>query len=271
MDLVVPEGFRRCSKTFQATRRPKYQCRNVFPTTDVVPKGGGGRTWQPAKRCQKCRATAKRQKQLPSANASVARQKESGSMSKRSKRYRNSETGRAAVKAYTSTEAYRKKQRLRPRRMIKRLSDKVGKMLSDGPFESKSVFTYTAFGSNAEARAHFASTFEPWMHWGNYGRHIANAPYKYRWNIGHRIPRAFYDDSNVDDIRRSLLPDNLYAQCARSNNETSHRVAPSKRLLLSIVHVWPTRCADIDELLALFSVHVPDSSSDSDSSSDWFD
>ena len=75
----------------------------------------------------------------------------------------------------------------------------------------------TRCASNAELRAHFESTFEPWMNWTNQGVHKAGGN-SGAWQIGHRLAKAFYDDSNPADIQRCWNLANLFAQDADENH-----------------------------------------------------
>jgi len=165
-----------------------------------------------------------------------------------------------------NSDAYRKRQRERPRPIIKRISDKIGKMMRDGSLESDSVKANTVFVDNDDARQHFRSTFEAWMNWSNYGANVADSEYNQRWNVGHRIPRALYDPRSPEDIRRSLSKQNLFAQCAKKNNEDlQHGLLLSDSALLSLRCVWPIRFTSLHQLkMQLSAARVSESESESE-------
>ena len=94
-------------------------------------------------------------------------------------------------------------------------------MCRDGGIQSVSALKATGCTSTEELRAHFESTFEPWMTWNNHGAHKAGGNSE-AWQIGHRLAKAnFYDDSNPADIKRCWNKANLFAQDADENHALS--------------------------------------------------
>jgi len=110
-----------------------------------------------------------------------------------------------------------------------------------------------SFQSNEEARAHFESKFEPWMTWENRGAHAKENGYDQVWNIGHWLPRAIFDPTNEDDLRRCWHPDNLFPQCAKKNTEYRDVLIYTDEELLERRHLWPVGANDdLDQLKNLF-------------------
>ena len=104
--------------------------------------------------------------------------------------------------------------------MRHKLGLKISKMCRDGDIESISALQATGCASAKELRAHFESTFEPWMTWSNRGMHKAGGN-SGTWQTGHRLACAFYDDSNPADIKRCWNKSNLFAQDADENHALS--------------------------------------------------
>ena len=109
------------------------------------------------------------------------------------------------------------------------------------------------FESAEHARAHFESTWEPWMTWENYGRNDGSG-YRKHWQFGHKLPSAIFDGSNPNDRRKCFLPMNLYAQDAKDNNEKLCRLVYSDIELEALRPCWPDAAKNSLVLLkALFA------------------
>lgn len=98
---------------------------------------------------------------------------------------------------------------------------------------SRVVFKYTQFKSGAAVRCHFEDQFgATGMSWRNYGW----GPDK--WNVGHRIARAQYDENNPVDFRRCWSKKNLFPQWS-SENVLLGTTLPSSEVLAELADVHP--------------------------------
>ena len=136
------------------------------------------------------------------------------------KRRNATEAARAARKRWKTSEAGLARRRAVCESMRHKLGLKISKMCRDGDIESISALQATGCASAKELRAHFESTFEPWMNWSNRGAHKAGGS-SGTWQTGHRLACAFYDDSNPADIRRCWNKANLFAQDSDENHTLS--------------------------------------------------
>ena len=111
----------------------------------------------------------------------------------------------------------------------------AGKRLDVG---SLKLATWTNFGTIEAMLDHFRSKLLPGMTMENYGSY---------WSIGHRIPQAYYDFDDKDEIRKCNNPANLCCDYdvktnplgAKTNKEKSASI-PSDDELQRIGHaVWP--------------------------------
>lgn len=63
-------------------------------------------------------------------------------------------------------------------------------------------------------RDHIRNLMEPWMNESNYGVHV---PSERRWQLGHKIPRASFDLSNEEQLKKCWHYTNIYPQEAEEN------------------------------------------------------
>ena len=127
------------------------------------------------------------------------------------------------------------------------------KMVTGAHWDPQSFPALGSFQSNEEAREHFQSQFEPWMSWENRGAHAKENEYDQVWNIGHWLPRAVFDPTNQEDLRRCWNPDNLFPQCAKKNTEYRDVLIYTDDELLERCHLWPVAANDdLDQLKSLF-------------------
>lgn len=199
------DGRVRCAR-----RKGSWQCAHLF--VPEVNRFGNLQT-----RCERCRATRTRYEAGEAGQAAVKRKKTSDKGKASAKRYNASDKGRAANKRYDTGEKGLAHRRKVCESMRHKLSLKIGKMCRDGNIESISALQATGCASAKELRAHFESTFEPWMTWSNRGVHKAGGN-SGAWQTGHRLACAFYDDSNPADIKRCWNKANLFAQDADENH-----------------------------------------------------
>lgn len=162
-------------------------------------------------------AAKKRYKEGEAGKACAKRFKTSDKGKACAKRFDTSEVGKKCRKRAKTSEAGLARRRAVCESMRHKLSQKIGKMCRNGNIESISALQATGCASAKELRAHFESTFEPWMTWSNRGVHKAGGN-SGRWQTGHRLACAFYDDGNPADIKRCWNKANLFAQDADENH-----------------------------------------------------
>ena len=215
------DGRVRCSK-----RGRNWQCAHMF-VPGLTPQG------KLQTRCERCRATAirafhsdagkeihKRRKNNSVGRASKKRSKTSNAGKACAKRYRDSDRGKVSNKRAKTSQAGKVRKHRANTTPSARIGKKICKMCRDGGIDSVSAMEATGCASTVELRAHFESTFEPWMNWANHGAHKAGGNSE-AWQTGHRLACAFYDDSNPADIKRCWNKANIFAQDADENHALS--------------------------------------------------
>ena len=185
-------------------------------TCSTCRKGGVERTTRYAQ-------TAKGQQKRQKTNQDY---KESGKMKDAQARYWKSPKGRA-------------NQTRENGKVSKRMQSRVCRQIRNHDIESGTFSASTEFSNNQIMREHLESTFEPWMNWDNYGRQKSRCPYNTTWQYGHRIPCAAYDFSNPEDVHRCHSMANVFAQCARRNQEAGTKL-PEEETISALESVWPT-------------------------------
>ena len=226
--------------TKQCTRKSgHWQCQNRIPITEK------------SNRCEHHRSSSKAwyHDNLES-NRKVARenyQRHRTSIISKKIEQEKTPKGKAASKKKRDT-------------MLWKMSNAVAKMVNGSHDNARTATPHSVrgrglFADNEDAMAHFESTFEPWMTRSNHGRHEKDAPYKAKWNIGHRFPKAIYDSRVDEDVNKCFHRDNLYAQCAKENVELQQRLNMSDRQLLALRHLWPAAARNsLSALKGLFKV-----------------
>ena len=149
----------------------------------------------------------------------------------------------AVLKAYEASEAGKLSRKGRnARSYIKRMADpglhigdrirqKLVKMLH-GSGQSSTVSTWTEFDLPKDIQEHFEGQFATGMSWDNYGHGDD------KWNIGHRIARALYDQSNPEDVRRCWSKKNLFPQWQPENLSLGTTLPPPD-VLAELADVHP--------------------------------
>ena len=176
------------------------------------------------------------------------------------KQYRNSEEGRAAAKRYdNSKKGQATKMRFRKsekgRALVKRRNSTPMARLSvslhgmvRGVHECPVTFPRLGiFSDNSDAREHFQSTFLPWMNWSNQGQRLKDTLPNTVWQIGHRIPRAWYRHEDIGEIKKCWSRANLFAQCAVENIDAADRNILSQAQWLALKAIWPKQCAGMTD------------------------
>lgn len=149
-------------------------------------------------------------------------------------RYRASEKGRAVVKRASSKPVHRLSTSLRL--MVKGLHG------CPVTFPKLGIFA-----DNSDAQAHFESTFLQWMNWSNQGQRLKDTLPNTVWQIGHRIPRAWYRHEDIGEIKKCWSRANLFAQCAVENIDARDRNILSQAQWLALKAIWPKQCAGMTD------------------------
>ena len=189
------DGRVRCAR-----RKGSWQCAHLF-VPGLTPQG------KPLKRCERCRASARRYEKGEARKAAQIRKNKSEAGKAAKKRYKAGDAGKAAVKRQDD-------------KVSSKIRKKIRKLCRDGGIDSVSAMEATGCASTAELRAHLESTFEPWMNWTNQGTHKAGGN-SGTWQIGHRLACAFYDHSNPTDVTRCWHKANFFAQDSDENHALS--------------------------------------------------
>lgn len=246
-------------------KNPGSHCKNVFIPTP-------GPTGRPFKMCKHCRdkSNARKQKYRNSTKgkttanayktcgaraASLKKyaQSDKGKASSRksSAKYQHTERGKKTSKQYAKSELaslvrkrYHKSEkgkRLNKRmngKFINKMRQKLYRMLTTGGISTTLLSVNKEYESNEAVRSHFQRTFEPWMHWGNHGKPLRNAAPQTTWSIGHWIPVAAYDPSDIEDVRSCHSLRNLRAQCAKENAQDGAKI-PNYKIMIHLRDLWP--------------------------------
>ena len=149
-------------------------------------------------------------------------------------RYSKTPAGKATLKRAQRNEKGRARQRKYDAKLTNRVRMKLHEMLKESRVKSATVLKLCGYTSE-QLRAHLESTWEPWMTWENHGMHRRDG--KKRWNIGHRIPCAEYDEHDPEDLARCFHFDNLFAQEAFENVSLGTKLP----VLEGLEHVWPKK------------------------------
>jgi hypothetical protein len=123
------------------------------------------------------------------------------------------------------------------------MHDNIGSTISHmigAGIESKRVLKFTGM-SNAELRSHFRASYDDGMCDSNYGRCEYDSDGNIvlrRWNVGHKIAKALYNNQSVADMQRCWHKDNLFPQWEDENQSLSTKL-PSAEVLETLSHVHP--------------------------------
>ena len=239
-------------------------CTKMFPTSDPRKQCPDCREWfrlyyQKNKVAHKARQTKHHSK--PGGKEKLAlkarkwRLTESGKESTHTSNNAPATKARVALwktteKGQASMKAGAKKQNAK---MTQKLSISLWDMVSGRHPNPVSLVSLGCFSGNDDASSHFASTFEPWMNFGNQGAYHIGDEYNVKWNIGHRLPRAIFDPLNREDLAKCFDRRNLYAQCARHNVESNRKLVLSNVELEALRPIWPAKAmGNLFALKALF-------------------
>ena len=238
---VAAPATKQCSK-----RKGTWRCANCFPADD------------PRKTCPHHRK--KSNDFMKSSKGKVVaerkRKKNKKEIAKSDAKYKSKNKKQIAKSdaAYDRTPAGRASQKKTDARLIRHLDKSMRKMVRDTPNAGATPLSRGLFVSDADAQAHFRSTFAPWMTSENHGAHRRGAPYKTKWQVGHLLPKAIFDPSLIADVDHCFSRRNLIAQDARENQELSDSLALSDAQLLALQPLWPAAAGgELAKLKSLFA------------------
>lgn len=190
------------------------------------------------RKTEKGKAYVKRNAQSDATKASRKKRMKTEKYKVAKKRFQQSEKGKACNHRAHTSEKGKARRRRYNREMMNQLSNSLYHMVV-GKHQNPVTFPKMGlFASNTDARQHFQLHFAPWMSFSNQGKYEAGMAYNVKWQIGHGIPKAAYDPTNDEDLRRCWSRDNLRPQCARENNEMRAKL-PSRDWLNARSHLWP--------------------------------
>ena len=159
------------------------------------------------------------------------------------KKYDQSEEGKAAIKKWQKSDAGKASFKRRNSKPMNRMAMSLWSMVT-GTHENPVTFGKLGiFVNNAEAQAHFESTFAPWMAWENLGKRLKSTLPNTKWQLGHRIPKVWYRHRDVNEVKKAWSRVNLCAQCAVENNAARDRNILTREQWLSLKAIWPKQCA----------------------------
>ena len=163
------------------------------------------------------------------------------------KRSKQSPAGKARTIRYktgTAGKASQKRQNYKFENQLARSLFKMAKGTHKFPLTFKKL---GLFEDNADVQAHFVSTFKPWMTLENQGKRLKGTEPNTKWQIGHKIPKAWFDHDDEEEVKKAWCRDNLFAQCAVENHDARDINALSKDEWLALKSIWPKQCTGMTD------------------------
>lgn len=248
---------KQCSRLFGKVRR---RCKNRFAISEKY------------KLCKRCRATSlrntKTEKGKVNVKNAVKRHQGTDKAKATQKRYdtpeKNKRTyeirkangkGKEANKKYQKSEKGVARRKIRDSKIMNQLSRSLNKMVSDKHIKPERFPKLGIFVDNADAQAHFVSSFAPWMNQCNHGPHKSGTMSNTLWQIGHRIPKVWYRHDDEEELKKCWSRLNLFAQCAVENTNAKDRNILNREQWLSLKPIWPKQCAFMTNELAWLWAH----------------
>lgn len=247
---IVPEGYQRCTR-----KKGGLGCKGLY----LIEPG------RISKACDMCRATSNRNAKSAKGMASRQESSKNGQQAEWHSDYKakNPESirmhrnvydkgpkGQAARKRYKGGEKGKATQRKYDNSPVGKLGTSLGSMVRGTHWNPVTFARLNIFQNNDDARQHFELTFKVWMTWCNQGVHKTGNGYQTTWQIGHRIPKAWYDHGDEVEIKKAWGRSNLFAQCSRENCEANNRNILSEAEWIALKPIWPKRCALMTNLEA---------------------
>lgn len=224
------------------------------------------------KLCTRCRATSLRNTKTDKGKLSVknalkryrdtdkgkATQKRCDTPEKNRRcceRRKASGTGQEANRKYNQSTKGKACRKRRDANMMNHLSRSLYKMVT-GKHTSPVRFPKLGiFVDNADAQAHIASSFAPWMNQHNHGVRRSGMSPNTRWQIGHRIPKTWYRHDDIDEQKKCWSRSNLFAQCAVENTNAKDSNILNREQWLALKVIWPKQCALMTNEMAWLWAH----------------
>lgn len=195
----------------------------------------------PYKSCRKCRAKAKKNNNDPAVKARKKILKKDPKYKKFQDEYNHLPEVKAGRKVYRKTDLgkaanarHATKRKADPGKNLgDRIRHGLNYILSGSRSTANTVFKWTQFKSGVATKRHFQDQFgTSGMSWSNYGWGSD------KWNVGHRIARAQYDENNPEDFRRCWSKKNLFPQW-QTENMLLGTALPSSEVLAGLADVHP--------------------------------
>ena len=230
------------------------QCKQLRHDDLFLPKRGN----DPVATCMNCRKIAKTYAQSDKGKAVFKKHARSDAGRKAQmkhrktekwkatrSRHKNTDRFEATLKEYKDSGRYKEKRQEEYDRthsdaglhLQHALTSKMSNLMSGKLKKSKTVLEYSDFKDAEDIMNHFKSLFpsDGSMTFENHGR--------YTWHVGHRIAKAMYDHSNIDDIRRCWSKINIFPQDAKANLSLNVSL-PSDEELIELRDIWPLSWKD---------------------------
>ena len=178
---------------------------------------------------EKGKATAKRNNGKESTKASKREYEKSDKGKAKTKRYRTSDKGKAMKMRQAQTP-------------MGKLSRSLHKMVHGKHPDPVTFPKLGLFADSADSQAHIESTFAPWMTWTNSGKRLPDTLPNTVWQIGHRVPVAWYRHEDLGEVKKCWSRANLFAQCAVENIDAKDRNILSREQWMTLKPIWPKQC-----------------------------
>lgn len=217
------------------------RCRKTKPDTEFGERKLKGEIVR-VRSCRDCAAkncaAQKKYVNTDKGKACIKRRNRTEAAKEARDRYHLTESYKSAVSKYEKTDKNKAKIKRRNdkimadpgKKLMKMMSNRISDQMAGRRKESGTLASFTSFGSAEEARVHFELTFKPGMTMDNYGT---------AWEIEHKIPKKWYDNSDEDDVRRCWNSRNLCALAPEENNAKRIRIPCEAELYQIGVDVWP--------------------------------
>ena len=121
-------------------------------------------------------------------------------------------------------------------KLLEYVGDAVRRMMRDPEQTTSHLVAQLELKNREELLAHLKTSWLPGMTWENHGAHRLHGPKV--WQVGHRIPRAYYNGNNPEDVRRCWSKANVFSQWAVENLEQYTKLPPRNELM-TMRDVWP--------------------------------
>lgn len=156
--------------------------------------------------------------------------------------YEKRDEGKAKTKRYRTSDKGKAMKKRQAQSPMGKLSRSLRKMVLSKHPDPVTFPKLGLFVDSDDSRTHIESTFAPWMSWTNSGNRLRDTLPNTVWQIGHRIPVAWYRHEDLDEIKKCWSRDNLFGQCAVENIDAKDRNILSRGQWLALKRIWPKQC-----------------------------